>query len=88
MAPRAHFHLLHLMEFPISLKVLVTRARGKSGSSQERKGIRGSKRILGSEEKGSAGLLIASFGAGGRNARVAAARLFRAVSVDNLSIKS
>jgi hypothetical protein len=32
--------------------------------------------------------LIASFGTGGRNARVVATRLFRVVSVDNLSIES
>jgi len=66
----------------------MSRMSEQIGSSQKRKGIRGSKRILGSEEKGSAGLLIASFGTGGRNARVAATRLFRVVSVDNLSIKS
>jgi hypothetical protein len=58
------------------------------GSSRKRKGIRGSKRILENKEKGSAGLLIAPFGTKGRNARVAATKLSRAVSVDNLSIES
>ena len=72
----------------IHRQVLMSRMSEQIGSSQKRKGIRGSKRILGSKEKGSAGLLIASFGTGGRNARVAATRLFRAVSVDNLSIES
>jgi len=66
----------------------MSRMQEQIGSNPKRKGIRGSKRILGSEEKRSAGLLIASFGAGGRNARVVATRLFRAVSADNLSIKS
>jgi len=42
----------------------------KIGSSQKREGIRGSERILGSEEKGSAGLLIASFEGSGRYYRI------------------
>jgi hypothetical protein len=66
----------------------MSRMQEQIGSSQKRKGIRGNKRILGSEEKGSPGPLISSFGTGERNARVAATRLSRAVTVDNLSIES
>jgi hypothetical protein len=66
----------------------MSRMQEQIGSNKKRKGIRGSKRILGNEKKGSARLLIASLGTEGKNAKVAATRLFRAVSVDNLSIES
>lgn len=43
-------------------QVLMSRMQGKIGSRKKRKGVWGSKRILGDEEKGSAGLLIPSLG--------------------------
>ena len=60
----------------------------QNGSSQKRKRIQRRKRILGSKEKVSAGLLIASNDTRGKNIRKAVTKLFWAVSVDSLSIGS
>jgi hypothetical protein len=68
--------------------LLLSGMQCQNGSSQKRKRIQGSKRILGRKEKVSAGLLIASIDTRGKNIRKAVAKLFCVVSVDSLSVES
>jgi hypothetical protein len=69
-------------------QLLLSGMQYQNGSSQKRKRIQGSKRILGNKEKVSAGLLIASIDTRGKKTRKAVTKLFCVVSVDSLSIES